>query len=273
MHMVKKGVIPAAGLGARLYPMTETQPKEMLPIGDRPMIYYAVLEAALSGLEEIYIVINERKDSLRHYLQGGGLEKDLQQEGGVCAPHVTFVDQPSPLGSGEAIYRTREMMREEPFALMMPDFLLFGSQPALVQMIPLYERFRQDIVAAITLEAREAKGFSNVGIVQATQLEQGIVEVHSFSGKSKDPLILKEGETILKLAGRWILGPHIFSYLDRPRDWKEEWDDAPALQRMTHERPVIGKVLAGRAFDVGNPLGYRAAKEHLGIVGDQIFSC
>jgi len=271
--MVKKGIIPAAGLGARLYPMTETRPKEMLPIGDRPMIYYAVLEAALSGLEEICIVINERKDSLRHYLEGGGLEKDLQQEGGVCAPHVTFVDQPSPLGSGEAIYRTREMMREEPFALMMPDFVLFGSEPALVQMIPLYERFRQDIVAVITLGAREAKGFSNVGIVQATQLEQGIVEVHSFSGKSKDLLILKEGETILKLAGRWILGPHIFSYLDRTRDWKEEWDDAPALQRMTHERPVIGKVLAGRAFDVGNPLGYRAAKEHLAIVGDQIFSC
>ncbi len=240
------------------------------------MIYYAVLEAALSGLEEIYIVINEHKDSLRHYLAGGELQEHLQQEGGgeeVRAPHITFVDQPAPLGSGEAIYRTRDMIGQEPFALMMPDFLLFGSHPALVQMIPLYERFRQDIVAVISLGAREARGFSNVGIVQATQLERGTVEVHGFSGKSKGPLILREGETILKLAGRWILGPHVFSYLDRVRAWKEEWDDAPALQRMTHERRVIGKILAGRAFDAGNPLGYRAAEEHLMRRGDQIFPC
>jgi len=262
MQKVKKGVIPAGGLGTRLYPMTKVQPKEMLPIGGRPMIYYTVFEAALSGLEEMYIVINERKDSLRHYLEWGGLEKDLKEGGGghrICSPHITFIDQPAPLGSGEAIYRTKEMIGEEPFALMMPDYVLFGSYPALAQMIPLYERFKQDIVGVNTLGAREAEGFGNVGILQATQLEQGIVEVHGFSGKSKDPLILGERETILKLAGRWILGPHLFSYLERVRGEKEEWDDAPALQAISQERMVIGKVLEGTGFDVGNPIGYRAA--------------
>jgi UTP--glucose-1-phosphate uridylyltransferase len=274
MQKVKKGVIPAAGLGTRLYPMTEAQPKEMLPIGGRPMIYYAVLEAALSGLEQIYIVINQRKDSLRQYLEGGGLEKDLQQEGGgqgISHLHITFVDQPFPLGSGEAIYRTREMTGEEPFALMMPDFLLFGSPPALAQMIPLCQRFKQNIVGVLSLGARDARGFSNVGVVQATQLEQGIVEVHSFSGKSKEPLLLQEGERILKLAGRWILGPHFFSYLERIKGNREEWDDATALQAMAHERKMIGKILEGQGFDVGNPLGYRAAKEEFSTLGDQIF--
>jgi len=268
MQKVKKGVIPAAGQGTRLYPMTRVQPKEMLPIGGRPMIYYAVFEAALSGIEEVYIVINRDKDSLRHYIEWGELDKDLQKGGGaerICSPHITFVDQAAPLGSGEAIYRTREMVGEEPFALMMPDYVFFGSYPALAQMIPLYERFKQDIVGVLILRAREAKGFGNVGILKATELEQGVVQVHGFSGKSKAPLILEEGETILKLVGRWILGPHFFSYLERVRGGKEEWDDAPALQLLSQERKVIGKVLEGTGFDVGNPIGYRMAREKFDI--------
>jgi len=88
------------------------------------------------------------------------------------------------------------------------------SLPVLAQMIPLYERFKQDTVGVLALGAREAKGSGNVRILQATHLEQEIVEVHGFSGKSKGPLILREGETILRLAGRWILGPHLFSYLE-----------------------------------------------------------
>jgi len=264
MHKVKKGVVPAAGLGARLYPMTKVQPKEMLPVGGRPMIYYTVFEAAVSGLEEMYIVVNERKDPLRHYLEGGEFEKDLQGEGEggrISSPHITFVDQPAPLGSGEAIYRTKEMVGEEPFALMMPDRLLFSAHPALAQMIPVYEHFKQDIVGILSVGAGEAKAFGNVGILQAMQLEEGIVEVRGFSGKSKDPLILKEREKVLKTAGRWILGPHFFSYLERTRGGKQEWDDAPALQAIAQERKVIGKVLEGTGFDAGNPSGYQAAKE------------
>ena len=264
MQKLKKGVVPAAGLGTRLYPMAEVQPKEMLPIRGRPMIFYTVLEGALSGLEEMVIVVNERKDPLRRYLERGELAKDLQREGEehrIFSPHITFVDQPAPLGSGEAIYRTKEMVGEEPFALMMPDRLLFGSYPALTQMIPVYERFRQDILGVLTIGAREAGGFGNVGIVEETELEQGIVEIHGFSDKLEDPLILKEGQTVLKHAGRSILGPHFFSYLERMRGGIEEWDDTPALRAMCRERTVIGKVLEGTGFDVGNPTGYRAANE------------
>ncbi|UCF73915.1 MAG: hypothetical protein JSW35_05600 [Deltaproteobacteria bacterium] len=88
------------------------------------------------------------------------------------------------------------------------------SLPALAQMIPLYGRFKQDPAGVPPLGAREAKGSGNVRVLQATQLEQGIVEVHGFPGKSKTPLIVREGETILRLACRWILGPHLFSYLE-----------------------------------------------------------
>ena len=197
MQTIKKAVIPAAGLGTRLHTLTQGRPKEMLSIGGRPMIYYTVHEAALSGLEHLYIVINKGKPSVQRYLESEKLETDLQGEGkgnSVSIPRITFIDQPAPFGSGDAIYRTKEMIGKEPFALMMPDFLLFGSSPALSQMIPSYERFRKDIVGALILGLMEAEGFGNVGIFQPTPLEEDIVEVHGISEKLKTPLMLKKWE-------------------------------------------------------------------------------
>jgi UTP--glucose-1-phosphate uridylyltransferase len=104
--------------------MAREYPKEMLPVGDKPMIYYTILEAALSGLGEIYVVINKGKDTLRQYLEGEALISDLREKAGgerIRSPIIRFVEQPSPRGSGDAIYRTKEMVGEEPFALMMPD--------------------------------------------------------------------------------------------------------------------------------------------------------
>ena len=134
MQTIKKAVIPAAGLGTRLHTLTEGRPKEMLSIGGLPMIYYTVHEAALSGLEHLYIVINKGKPSLQQYLESEKLETDLQGEGKgnrVSIPRITFIDQPAPFGSGDAIHRTKEMIGKEPFALMMPDFLFFGSSQGM----------------------------------------------------------------------------------------------------------------------------------------------
>lgn len=264
MQSIEKAVIPAAGLGTRLHSLTKGEPKEMLPIGGRPMIYYAVLEAALSGLKHLYIVVNKGKTSLRRYLESEKLESDLESHekaNKTTIPRLTFIDQPVPMGSGEAIYRTKDMIGKEPFALMMPDFLLYGSSPALPQMMPLFERFRQDIVGVLILRARDAEGFGNVGIFQPTPLEKDLVEVHGTSRKFKAPLVLEEGKTIYKTIGRCIFGPHFFSYLERVRPLKGEWDDAPAFRALCKERKVIGKILEGTGFDVGNPMGYPAAME------------
>ncbi len=244
--------------------MTGIHPKEMLPIGDKPMIYYTVLEAALSGLEEIYVVLNKYKDTLRHYLEGEGLSRDLREETekkGLRSPVITFVEQPSPQGSGEAIYRTKGMVGEEPFALMMPDRILLGSYPALAQLIPVYERFKRDTLGILRLEEGQARGFGNVGILQVKQLEHGIVKVQGFSSKSKDPLLLERGQTALKFAGRGIFMPHLFSYLEKTGGGPEEWDDTHAIQAILRDRRVLGKVLEGTGFDVGNPIGYRSANE------------
>lgn len=264
MQTIRKAVVPAAGLGTRLHALAKGQPKEMLSIGGRPMIYYTVHEAALSGLEHLYIVINKRKPSLRRYLESDNLETDLQREESgnrVSIPRITFIDQPAPFGSGDAIYRTKEMIGQEPFALMMPDFLFFGSSLALAQMIPSYERFRRDMVGVLLLGSGEAEGFGNVGIFQPTPLEGDIVEVRGISEKLKTPLMLENGKKIYKAIGRCILGSHFFSYLESVRPLEGEWDDAHALRALCKEKKVMGKILEGTGFDVGNPPGYRAAEK------------
>jgi UTP--glucose-1-phosphate uridylyltransferase len=264
MQQIRKGVVPAAGLGTRLYPMTGIHPKEMLPVGGKPMIYYTVLEAALSGLEEIYVVINKYKDPLRQYLVGKSLIKDLREKAGkkgLRFPVITFVDQPSPRGSGEAIYRTKAVVGEEPFALMMPDRIVLGSPPALAQLITVYERFKSDILGILRVAQGQARGFGNVGILQVRQLAHGIVEVQGFSSKLRAPLLLEKGQTALKFAGRGIFMPHLFSYLEKIGPELEQWDDTPAIQAILRDKRVLGKILEATGFDVGNPIGFRSANE------------
>ena len=261
--MITKAIIPAAGMGTRVQSLTQDHPKEMLPVGGRPMISYAVQEAALSGLKELYIVINTSKDSLRRFLESEALQHILRSEKrykDISLPHLTFVNQPTPEGSGDAIYRVRELIGDESFVLMMPDFILFGDTPTLGQLIPLYERCGCDIVGLLSVQGREGEGFGNVGIVQGEEIEPGVMAIHSLSGKTPDPLIVKEGERVLKAVARWILGPYFFEFLERARVPHDEWDDTPALQMLCREKEVVGKILEGRGFDVGNPLGYQAAE-------------
>lgn len=213
------------------------------------MIYHALLEAKRSGIEELIVAVNRKKETLYRYLE----EEDLSNNS-----HITLIEQPSPLGSGEAVYRAKDMIGEQPFALMMPDFVHFGPHPALSQMIPLYEQFGHDTVGIVELDAEFAKGFGNVGVAQVKEMEPRVVEVVSFSKKLKDPLVIEEGRVIQKLVGRWILGPHFFSYLERVREDKD-WDDASALQALSREKRIIGKILEGTGFDVGNPFGFQRA--------------
>jgi UTP--glucose-1-phosphate uridylyltransferase len=260
-RQIRKGVIPAAGLGTRMQSLTQVLPKEMLPIGGRPMISYAIQEAVLAGLEELYIIIYSRKDILRRYLESEDVRRDIREVHGQHIPplSLTFIDQPTPLGSGDAIYRARELIGDEPFALMMPDFILFGATPALGQLIPLYERFGGDVVGLLLLQGEKAAAFGNVGIAQGEESEPGIVSVRSLSSKVSGPLILKEDEQILKAVPRWILGPHFFSYLERTKG-EGAWDDTPALQMLCVEKGALGKILEGKGFDVGNPVGFQTAQ-------------
>ena len=260
-RQLRKVIIPAAGIGSRMESLTQGLPKEMLPIGGRPMISYAIQEVLLSGLEEVYIIINSRKDTLRRYLESEDVMRDLREGNSQNVPplYLAFIEQPTSAGSGDAIYRARDLIGDDPFALMMPDFIFFGDTPAFGQLIPLYERLGYDVVGLLLLRREETAGFGNVGIIQGGESEPGIVSVRSLSGKVPGTLIIKEDEHILKAVPRWILGPHFFSYLEKIKG-KGEWDDTPALQLLCKEREVRGTVLESRGFDVGNPVGYEAAE-------------
>jgi UTP--glucose-1-phosphate uridylyltransferase len=265
---LRKAVIPAAGMGTRVQGMTHGLPKEMLPIRGKPMISFVIQEAALSGLEALYIVINEHKAALRRFLESEDLARAIRagrRGRAISLPSLTLVDQPVPLGSGEAIYRARELIGDEPFALMMPDFVFFGRTPALAQLIPFYERFKTDLVGLISVRGKEAEGFGNVGIVQGQGQESGIVKIQDITGKNASPLILGEEERVFKACPRWILGPHFFDYLERSKG-KGEWDDTPAVKMLCAEREVVGRILDGKGFDVGNPVGYEAAE----VYGEQL---
>jgi UTP--glucose-1-phosphate uridylyltransferase len=263
IKQLRKAVIPAAGMGTRVQALTHGLPKEMLLIGGKPMISYAIQEAALCNLDEIFIVINEHKAALRRFLESEDLEKAIQprrQGPQISLPSLTFVDQPLPLGAGEAIYRTRECIGDEPFALMMPDFIFFGHTPVLAQLVPLYERFNTDIVGLIEVRGKEAEGFGNVGIVEGQEREPGVLAINTLSDKLLGTLTLGEGEVVFKAVARWILGPYFFAYLERTKALDGEWDDTPALQMLCTERKVMGKILTGKGFDVGNPVGYAQAQ-------------
>ena len=260
-RQLRKVIIPAAGVGSRMESLTQGIPKEMLSIGGRPMISYAIQEVLLSGLEEVYIIINSRKDTLRRYLESEDVMRDLREGNSQNVPplYLAFIEQPTSAGSGDAIYRARDLIGDDPFGLMMPDFIFFGDTPAFGQLIPLYERLGYDVVGLLLLRGKETECFGNVGIIQGEESEPGIVLVRSLSGKVPGTLIIKEDEHILKAVPRWILGPHFFSYLEKIKG-KGEWDDTPALQMLCREKEVLGRILMGRGFDVGNPVGYEAAE-------------
>jgi UTP--glucose-1-phosphate uridylyltransferase len=262
MAKVIKAVIPAAGRGTRLYPIAKNQPKETLPIGGKPMIFYALFEAARAELHEVYVVVSREKEPLCRYIQEGAFEKDLMEGSGksiVCMPRIILLDQPDPLGSGDAVYRARDMLGDEPFALMMPDFFLYGPRPPLIQMIPVYERFGHITAGVVSLGPKEAAGFGNVGIVEGLRINRQLLEIHCFSNKRTDPLKLEAQERIYKIVPRWILGSDFFSYLGCEKGRAKEWDETPALRAMCQEKKALGKLLEGRAFDLGNPVGYKAA--------------
>ena len=249
-------------MGTRVQHLTQGLPKEMLSIGDRPVISYAIQEAILSGLKEIYIIINKSKTALRRYLESGYLAKDIRSDSkgpAMKLPRLIFVDQPQPLGSGEAIFRTKELIGEEPFALLMPDFIFFGRIPALAQLIAAYESLDADIVGLIRVAGQEARGFGNVGIVEGKETEPGVVVISSLSSKVSTPLRLGDAEEVLKTVPRAILGSHFFAYLARTKG-EGEWDDTPVWQMLCAEQRMVGKMLEGRGFDVGNPVGYEAAR-------------
>jgi UTP--glucose-1-phosphate uridylyltransferase len=264
-------VIPAAGLGTRMRSVNPDLPKEMLPIAGRPAIQYAVREGVAAGIENIVIVISERKEIIREYFERREAIRRLYPQAAAemdeikAACGLTFVYQPEPLGESDAIGLSRGAVGDGTVAIIYPDNVYLPAPGALRMLKHAYELYGEDVNALTAVNAENAQGISNSGRVKLRHLKDDVYRIEGFVPKGSGYFSPRfEGE--LRTCGISITGSHVYDYIERARKKtdKEEFTDYRVRSLMLGERGLLGLRLPGRVFDVGNPAGYAMCLRHVG---------
>ena len=264
---VRKAVFPAAGLGTRFLPATKAQPKEMLVLVDKPIIQYGVEEAAQSGISNIIIVTGRGKNAIEdHFDVNIELESFLEQRGKralldeirrITAPvNVAYVRQGEPLGLGHAVLVTRNIVGDEPFAVILGDDVIDATPPALRQMIDVFERVKGPVLA---VERVAPEDISSYGVVAIDESEHLGGRVHRVKDLVEKPR-REDAPSDLAIIGRYILTPDIFDALEATaRDQTGEIQLTNGLRRLLRDRPVYVYEIDGVRHDTGNKLGFLKA--------------
>ncbi|MHC4361324.1 MAG: UTP--glucose-1-phosphate uridylyltransferase GalU [Planctomycetota bacterium] len=259
--MIRKAVIPAAGFGTRFLPATKSQPKEMLPIVDTPVIQYVVEEAVAAGISDILMVIGKGKRSIEeHFDRSFQLEAQLLEQGKMAEleavrqiselADIHFVWQKEMKGLGDAVYCARHHVGEEPFAVLLGDTLIDAPRPATEQLQRLFEQHGGSVVL---VEQIEQSRVSRYGVIDGKESEPGVYLVKDFVEKPA----VEEAPSNLVIAGRYILTPDIFEYLRQTEPRSEgEIQLTDAMRMMVRERPMYGLRLDGRRCDIGSKEGF-----------------
>jgi UTP--glucose-1-phosphate uridylyltransferase len=275
MQRVRVAVFPAAGLGTRFLPATKAQPKEMLPLVDRPLVQYVVEEAKAAGIERIVIVTGRGKNAIEdHFDTSFELEKLLEERGkedllaivreiSDMIP-VSYVRQKTALGLGHAILQAKELVGNEPFAVMLGDDIVDSKEPCVGQMMRLYER-RGNPVIAIQEVAREET--SQYGIVAGERVGDRVIRI---SGMVEKPAP-EDAPSNLAIIGRYILPPEIFEVLEATRsDVGGEIQLTSALATLLERRPIDGYLFEGKRYDAGDKLGFLKATVEFALKRDDL---
>lgn len=262
---IKKAVFPVAGLGTRFLPATKAMPKEMLPIVDKPLIQYAVEEALASGIEQLIFVTGGGKGSLEnHFDRSFQLEETLRQrekteilkEIESIVPKsgtIIYTRQSEPLGLGHAIWCARDIVGDEPFAVLLADDLIKSNTPVLHQMIKEYDRLRASTVAVIEVPKEET---SRYGILDADKPEDETFRVRGMIEKPP----ADEAPSNMAVIGRYILTPRIFDILGQQRTGAGgEIQLTDAMSQLLKEQPIFGYRFEGTRFDCGDKAGFQMA--------------
>ena len=262
---VRTAVFPVAGLGTRFLPATKAMPKEMLTVVDRPLIQYAVDEAREAGIEHFVFVTGRNKSviedhfdkqyELEHTLELRGksialdeLHRDLPQAG-----QVSFTRQQEPLGLGHAVWCARELVGDQPFALLLPDMLFKASPGVLRQMMEAYEETGGNVIAVEQVPMDEV---SSYGVVARGKGPDEGFAVTAMVEKPKK----KDAPSDLIISGRYILQPEIFALLaDQPRGAGGEIQITDAMQSLMREQAFTGVKYRGQSFDCGGKVGFLTA--------------
>ena len=266
---VRKAVFPAAGLGTRFLPATKAQPKEMLPLVDKPLIQYGVEEAVHSGVQNIIIITGRGKTSiedhfdksfeLEHLLETRGKREMLEDVRGISDMiDVSYVRQKEALGLGHAVLRAKEIVGQEPFAVVLSDDVIEAETPCIRQLLDIYEYFGASVLALMEVPG---DAISAYGVVDAEPVEHNgardrLFRIRSMVEKPKP----SEAPSNLAIIGRYILTPEIFTSLESiPPGSGGELQLTDGLRHLLRNRPVYGLKFEGTRYDAGDKLGFLKA--------------
>jgi UTP--glucose-1-phosphate uridylyltransferase len=267
MPRVRKAIFPAAGLGTRFLPVTKAQPKEMLPLVDKPTIQYGVEEAIASGIEQVIMVTGggkraivdhfDRSLELEHYLSQRGKSDLLQILSEVDElsnrVDITYLQQKEPLGLGHAVWTARRLVEGEPCAVLLADDVILGGDPCLRQLINAYHKTGATVLALRRVPKSEV---SRYGIVALGDSKDGIHEVIDIVEKPT----AGDAPSDLAALGRYILMPAVFEELDRAEPGAgNEIQLVDAIKRTIGRHPVVGIEFEGDYYDTGTVPGYLRA--------------
>jgi len=280
---IRKAIIPAAGLGTRFLPATKAQPKEMLPIVDKPAIQYIVEEAISSGVEDIIIVTGRNKRAIEdHFDRSMELEAMLAERGktelldmvrdiGRLAD-IHYIRQKEPLGLGHAVLCARKFIGDEPFAVLLGDDImqpLPGQPPCLAQMIRIFERTGSPVVAVMEVPRQDVDKYGIVAPGEAfgREMPGDCLAVGDLVEKPD----ADEAPSNLAIVGRYILVPEVFDILERSGPTRGgEIQLTDALRQLNRTRPMLAFAYGGRRFDVGDKFGYIEATIELALQNEEL---
>jgi UTP--glucose-1-phosphate uridylyltransferase len=274
---VRKAVFPAAGLGTRFLPATKAQPKEMLPLVDKPIIQYGVEEALDSGVNNIILVTGRGKNAIEdHFDVSVELETFLEARGKreLLAEirkisnliNVAYVRQGEPLGLGHAVLVTRDLVGPEPFAVILGDDVIDAKPPALRQMLDVFEEVDGPVLA---IEEVPHENVSAYGIIDAEEIRPGVYRIRDMVEKPPRD----EAPSNLAIIGRYILTPDIFPALEetaREKDRTGEIQLTNGLRKLLKQRPIYGCRVDGVRHDTGNKLGFLKAVVYFALKRDDL---
>ena len=270
---IRKAVFPAAGLGTRFLPATKAQPKEMLPLVDKPTIQYGVEEAVASGVSNIILVTGRGKNAiedhfdvaaeLETFLESRGKKEQLEEIRKISnLINVAYVRQGEPLGLGHAVLVTEALVGPEPFAVILGDDVIDATPPALAQMIAVFEKVDGPVLAVERVPMDQVSSYGIVDCVPAPELGRGVYRVTDLVEKPAQ----KDAPSDLAIIGRYILTPDIFAALrETVKDKSGEIQLTNGLRRLLKTRPIYAYEVDGVRHDTGNKLGYLKAMVYFAL--------
>lgn len=261
---IKKAVIPAAGLGTRFLPATKAQPKEMLPIVDKPAIQYIIEEAVNSGIEEVLIITGRNKGAIEdHFDLSFEIEAELKQKKKYDLlqlvdkisnlAQIYYTRQKEPKGLGHALLCAKGFVGNEPFAVLLGDDIVDSKVPCLKQLIDIYNKFQTSIIGVQEVPKSE---LSKYGIISGTKIEDNVYIIKDLIEKPE----IEKAPSNIAILGRYIITPKIFELLENAAPGiNGEIQLTDALKRQLEFEPIYAYIFKGKRYDIGDKIGFLKA--------------